>query len=327
MTQTRRPAGVPTGGQFAPTNRPGAGDLGLSDEGRPVGSPVADGAQGESSDEDAVETCDECGAEGIEGELVNDRHADWCSLHSDNTVDAGGTGLPRRDDPRVESSGGLEDYQRFVGPRPSSSVERLARPASLTEAIEAEGQSWSWTSLTAVVGKERAEDLFERSGGSLGTALALEATKPTTRASPSPASGKLPVSLQAHLLRTGNASANVAAVAADQLESQHRALRSIQALLSAPEWDSAADYLEEIAAVVERAGYPHAAYRPEVGEPIELEMADRAVVGRLEMVDGDETLVVPSGGGRAVRVTTGAIEWDRDGQTWFSAPDEDVEPT
>jgi len=317
MNQSRRPAGVPTGGQFAPTNRPGAGDLGLSDEALPLGSLLADGAEGQSFDD--TEICDECGAELEPGdELVIDKHADWCSMHPGNTVDAGGTVLPHGDDPRVESSGGLEDYQRFVGPRSSSSVERPAQPASLTEAIEAENQAWSWTSLTAVVGKERAEDLFTRSGGSLGTALALEATKPTTKASPSPASGKLPVSLQAHLLRTANVSADVAAVVADQLESQHRALRAIQSLLSAPEWDSAADYLEEIAAVVERAGYPHAAYRPEVGEPIELQLDDRTVVGKIEMLDGDEVLVVPNGGGRAIQLTTGEIGWDQDAKTWYT---------
>jgi len=32
MNQSRRPSGTPVGGQFAPTNRPSAGDLGLSDD-------------------------------------------------------------------------------------------------------------------------------------------------------------------------------------------------------------------------------------------------------------------------------------------------------
>ena len=52
-------------------------------------------------------------------------------------------------------------------------------------------------------------------------------------------------------------------------------------------------------------------------------MADRTVVGRIEMVDGDETLVVPNAGTRPFRVTTGEIEWDRDGQTWFHAPEDE----
>jgi hypothetical protein len=39
--------------------------------------------------------------------------------------------------------------------------------------MEAEGDVWTWTALAAEEGKERAAELFRRSGGSLGRALAL----------------------------------------------------------------------------------------------------------------------------------------------------------
>jgi hypothetical protein len=116
-------------------------------------------------------------------------------------------------------------------------------------------------------------------------------------------------------------SAGIEVAAADRLDRQHGALRGIQALLSDPRWDSPADRLEQIAMLIEGAGYAHEAYRPEVGEQVELQLADRTVVGRIEMVDGDETLVVPNAGTRPFRVTTGEIKWDRDGQTWFHAPE------
>ena len=147
-------------------------------------------------------------------------------------------------------------------------------------------------------------------------------TQPATGEPAPDGAGGLAVALQVHLLRTGNASGEVASAAADRLESQHNALRAIHALLSALEWEGA-DFLEEIDSIVADAGYAHADYRPEVGERIELHLADSTVVGQIELIDGDETLVVPDGGGRAVRVPTTALEWDQDARVWFHAPDEE----
>ena len=48
-----------------------------------------------------------------------------------------------------------------------------ARHDSLREAMEAESEEWTWTALAAEEGKERANELYQRSGGSLGRALAL----------------------------------------------------------------------------------------------------------------------------------------------------------
>ena len=314
------------------------GDLGDDDD------MVATGSMGET------EACDECGAELVDDELVTDQHETWCSLHPDNVVDAQAGTLPHADDPRVESSGGVDEYRRFVqqssgwstglaapAPAPTRPVPP-ARYASLREALDAESETWTWTGIAAEIGKERAAELFERSGGSLGTALALasaagsianaatgNATTEDDVVDAEPAtllSGGLPVALQAHLLRTGNATGEVARSAADRLESQHEALRAIQALLSAPDWEGA-DFLEEIDSIVAHAGYANADYRPEVGERIELHLADSTVVGQIELIDGDETLVVPDGGGRSVRVPTTALEWDQDARVWFHAPDED----
>jgi len=39
--------------------------------------------------------------------------------------------------------------------------------------MEAESDEWTWTALAAEEGKERATELYQRSGGSLGRALAL----------------------------------------------------------------------------------------------------------------------------------------------------------
>lgn len=320
MSQARRPAGTPVGGQFAPTNRPEAAGVQLVDDDNAASAPVVpvglnvdweqlrtqkarlveladprselggdadlagiinllddiqnqaaevlgeqavfgkmedgpDVAQYDNNDDETA-VCDECG-EVIESELAVDQHAVWCSLHPGNVVDGPAGALPHADDPRIESSGGLDEYRRFLG--------QGSRPSP---------------------------------------------------------SGELPVRLQAHLLRTHNAIPEMATTVADKLERQHEALRGIQALLSDPQWDSPADRLEWIATLIEGAGYPPEAYRPEFSEPIELQLEDRTVVGQIELVDGDETLVVPSAGGRPVRVATGAIEWDRDGQTWFHAPED-----
>jgi hypothetical protein len=207
-------------------------------------------------DSDEPETCDECGAELVD-ELVVDQHAIWCSLHPGNVVDGSAVALPHADDPRVESSGGLDAYRRFLG----------------------------------------------------------QGTAPSSP-------GELPVRLQAHLLRTGNASADIVAEVADKLIQQHAALRGIQALLSDPEWNGPADRLEWIATLIEGAGYAHEDYRPEVGELVELLLPDRTVVGQIEMVDGDKTLVVPTGGGRPFQVATEAVKWDRDDRSWFHAPED-----
>lgn len=47
----------------------------------------------------------------------------------------------------------------------------------------------------------------------------------------------------------------------------HRTLRLLQAILSAPEWDSAADFMEIIAQTLTAGGYDHEYYVPEIGEP------------------------------------------------------------
>ena len=299
-----------------------------------------------------TETCDECGAELVVDELVTDQHETWCSLHPDNVVDAPAGALPHADDPRVESSGGVDEYRRFVqqsgsgstslsapAPAPTTPVPP-AHYASLREALDAENAIWTWTGIAAEIGKEQAAKLFERSGGSLGTALALAnaAGSIASAAAGETASGEQardgaggsPVALQAQSLASSTTTligelrrftADIEQAAAETLERQHQALRGIQALLSDPEWDSPADRLEWIATLIEGAGYAHETYRPEAGEQIELQLEDRSVVGRIEHIDGDETLVVPSGGGRPVKVQTAAIEWDRDNQTWVHAPE------
>lgn len=289
---------------------------------------LGDGATSlERDDETAV--CDECG-EVIEGELVCDQHAVWCSLHPGNVDGGSGAGLAHADDPRIESSGGPDEYRRFLARRsPSSGTSQLS---SLADAMAAENSTWTWTGLAAEVGKERAAALFERAGGSLGTAIAL-ASKPQRDPveqsdalqgvlNRPPSRGELPVRLQAHLLRTANASADVATTAADTLDRQHEALRGIQALLSDPEWNGPADRLETIAMLIESAGYAHEDYRPEVGEPIELrhQLAGRTVAGRVEHVDGGKILVFPDSSTRPIQVLAGEIAWDRDSQTWFHEP-------
>ena len=302
MTQSRRPAGTPVGGQFAPTSRPEASGIELVEEADTcrapakfeieldvdwkllreqkeylveraaalVNTPAGEALQGVANLLDSIqdqaghalgddvvfgvtpvsgnELCEECGAELVDDELITDQNEAWCSLHPDNVVDVQSTSLPYADDPRIESSGGLGEYEQF-----------LARSTPL------------------LVGELR------------------------------------------------RFSAGIEVAAADKLERQHEALRGIQALLSDPEWDSPADRLETIAMFIERAGYAHEEFRPEVGEQIELQLADRTVAGRIELVDGDETLVVPDAGTRPVNVATGAIEWDRDGQVWYHAP-KDEEP-
>ena len=239
MSRARRPAGTPVGGQFAPVSRPEASGIELTDD-VPHETPVDIEPEGELGEDPEHANfdgyCDECGVELVDEELITDQHETWCSLHPDNVVDVQSTSLPHADDSRIESSGGLEAYQRFV-----------AQQASLLA------------------------DAMRRS-------------------------------------------------AAEKLERQHEALRGIQALLSDPQWDGPADRLDQIAMLIEGAGYAHEDYRPEVGEQIEFQLADRTVVGKIEMIDGDETLVVPNAGTRPVRVPTGAIEWDRDGQTWYHAP-------
>ena len=245
MSRARRPAGTPVGGQFAPTNRPEASGVELTDDVLQE-TPVDIEPEGEPGEDPELANfdgyCDECGAELVDEELITDQHETWCSLHPDNVVDVQSTNLPHADDPRLESSGGLEAYQRFVA-----------------------------QSTPLLVGELR------------------------------------------------RFSADIEVAAANKLERQHEALRGIQALLSDPEWDSPADRLETIAMLIEDAGYAHEEFRPEVGEQIELQLADRTVVGKIEMIDGDEMLVVPNSG-RPVRVPTGAIEWDRDGLVWYHAP-------
>lgn len=234
MSQARRPAGTPVGGQFAPMNRPEASGIELADD---------DEYEDDYDNYDGY--CDECGAELVDDELITDQHETWCSLHPDNIVDVSSGTLPHADDPRIESSGGLEAYQRFVA--------------------------------------------------------------------------------QSTPLLVGELRRFIEVAAAEKLERQHEALRGIQALLSDPQWDGPADRLEQIAMLIEGAGYAHEDYRPEIGEQIELQFADRTVVGKIEWIDGDETVVVPNGGGRPVKVPTGAIEWDRDGQTWYHAPEDEEE--
>jgi hypothetical protein len=48
-----------------------------------------------------------------------------------------------------------------------------ATHGSLREAMEADSEEWTWTALAAEEGKERATELYQHSGGSLGRALAL----------------------------------------------------------------------------------------------------------------------------------------------------------
>jgi len=305
MTQSRRPAGTPVGGQFAPTNRPRAGDLGLTDgeaaaPNRPVAVSLAvDWEQLRAQKARLVELADSRSELGGDADLdgiialldaIQDQAAEvigeqavFGDLEASDSADDGpsatkrvdvdvATGIPSfsiegtdgrstreirdrvraamlssglawpmgRVVVRLESNGfarhGELDLEVALGllkksgqlpddvevghlrgelgldgsirgdattdarslgelvaelkagsqaaaragvqptsktpANPASLAETPANPASLAEALETENQAWSWTSLTAEVGKERAEDLFKRSGGSLGAALA-----------------------------------------------------------------------------------------------------------------------------------------------------------
>lgn len=110
--------------------------------GTPVGGQFAPSVHPVPSAElDEVTYCDECGAEMPEGFGVGPEHEPSCSLHPDSVND-------------TES--------------PSTAPPH----ASLSEAMDADG-AWTWTAVAAEVGQERAAELFERAGGSLGKALAL----------------------------------------------------------------------------------------------------------------------------------------------------------
>ncbi len=72
MTQPRKPAGVPTGGQFAPTNRPEAIGVELSEDG--VSSPARPVSEGELPYPVDSSLCSTCGT------LV------WCYPHHPDEV-------------------------------------------------------------------------------------------------------------------------------------------------------------------------------------------------------------------------------------------------
>jgi hypothetical protein len=70
-------------------------------------------------------------------------------------------------------STGEADFDLFEPPQETRYHPDPVRHSSLREAIEAESDEWTWTALAAEEGKERATELYQRSGGSLGRALAL----------------------------------------------------------------------------------------------------------------------------------------------------------
>ena len=65
------------------------------------------------------------------------------------------------------------DFDLFEPPQGVPFHPDPVRHSSLREAMEAESQEWTWTALAAEEGKERAAELYQLSGGSLGRALAL----------------------------------------------------------------------------------------------------------------------------------------------------------
>ncbi|MDA8316477.1 MAG: hypothetical protein M0010_15100 [Actinomycetota bacterium] len=300
MIQARRPAGTPVGGQFAPTHRPEAAGIELADAPEATGTTVPVGLD-------------------VNWDLLRRQKAHLLALAAPGSVVSGKEHLDGvislLDDiqdqaaevlgeqavfgDHHEEDGRLHDADAEVGTCDECGAELV------DEADLVVDQHAVWCSL-------HPGNVVDGPAGALP-----RADDPRIESS-----GELPVHLEAHLLRTGNAAANVATESADKLDRQHEALRGIQALLSDSQWDSPADRLEQIAMLIESAGYAHEDYRPEVGELIELQLEDCTVVGRIEWIGGDETLVVPSAGTRPVRLPTAAIEWDRDNQTWFHAPDD-----
>jgi hypothetical protein len=108
---------------------------------------------------------------------------DWGTGFVVGDVDSPATSSDIPDERDVPDTGNtLDDLARSLAKHVGSPPEKRQDAAETVPAtipdqsfqavLESEG-TWSWTAIAAEIGKPAAEDLFKRSGGSLGTAIAM----------------------------------------------------------------------------------------------------------------------------------------------------------